>query len=480
MIHAWALTLSDYHEPIRLRSFTLVSNQTGDVSAQCEIESNRRRLRDATQFVRLLGRTATITYRSRPVWVGTLHIVDGWTLVLRGLAAMLNDVRYTACWSDTRFSQWEIPPPTASSDWLPSAWQHDTNNRLYASTRPNETYGGAGARRAMAWAYRVPVQSLVNLGWTQATIELLGGMWSWAMTAYTSIPEMAAWTSGPTVIMTASGTYTYNNTAAPAMTIRTVPPGTPIIETSPTDTRVFRATAVRVANHAPPITATEIVEHALQHAQTQLGTTLLRGWRVASSSTDIEIAVWEDATVREVVAWAAQQLGAEWWVERDAQAIHIAANRSRRRWSPASSATTVTQGIDQMATRVYARYRNPAGNRTLRTTTAVATAAEQQYRLARTAVIDVATTSATTATAARDAALTTLSQQPPSAVVIARQRGDLMGITGPAWPWEAEPGDIMTIPDTPPLIIACKTITPDQTTYELTAPTGTLFSALAR
>lgn len=465
-------------ERITITAWSLISDRSGDAIAH--IETTHALSNSVGQHVVIVDSSGA------PIWVGYVVAIeqrgtDRALLIAHGMHRLLDTVRYTAFWSDTRFSRWDLPPPTAWSDWLPAAWQHDTNNRLYATTRPGETYGGAfGARRAMAWAYRVPDQSLTGIGWGGITAELLGGMWTWNISAYSNTTETTPWVFIAGVSVSASGAYTLTTTAMPACVIRTVPPSTSIAETNPTDTRVFRATAVRVANHAPPITATEIVEHALTHAQSQLGNHVLRGWRVDSSTADTEIAVWEDATVRDVVAWGAQQLNAEWWVDRTSQAVMVMANRPRRQWTATANALTITTGNDQVITRCYARYRNPAGNRTLRTATAINAAAEAQWRVSRTAVIDVDTTSATTANAVRDAYLAQMSQQPPTATLTARTHGDLIGPGGPAEPWAAEPGDEVLVIGAPPLRIVRRTITREQTTYELTAPAGTLISALVR
>lgn len=469
------VSLIDSNYAIPLVRGSLVTDVTGDTHAMLTV-------RDA---IPVAGEHVIVSLPNGvPIWMGYVATIEQagaeTTIGTVGLAQRLRDVHYTAFWSDTRFSQWETPPPTASSDWLPSAWQHDTNNRLYATTRPGETYGGAvGARRAMAWAYRAPSGSLTTIGWATATVELAGGMWQWVINASTATPETAPWAIGSGTYITNSGTYTH---AAPgeAYVVRGVLPPSSVVETLPAGTRVFRATAVRVATHAPPITPTEIAAHALAHAQAHLGSSVLRGWQVSSSTADVEIAVWEDATVRDVVDWSAAQLGAGWWIDRNSQSVIISATRPRRQWAARGEAIAITSGNDQIATRCYARYRNPSGARILRTTTAINATAEQQYRLSRTVVIDVDTTSETVANAVRDAYLAQASAQPPTATLVARQRGDLYGATGPAEPWEAEPGDEVVILGAPPLVIARRTVTPEQTTYELTAPAGTLISALAR
>lgn len=470
------ISLIDSNYAIPLVRGSLVTDATGDIHAMLTVR----------EAIPVAGERVIVSLPNGvPIWMGYVATIEQagaeTTIGAVGLAQRLRDVRYTAFWSDTRFGEWDIPPPTASSDWLPQAWQHDTNNRLYASTRPNETYGGSvGARRAMAWAYRVPNRSLTGIGWATVTVTLAGGLWYAAITSYTTVSETVPWTTGNTTLMPSSGTYTLTTSSAPAYVIRTIPPSSPVVETNPVNTRTITATAVRVAVHEPPVTATEIVTHALAHAQAHLGSSVLRGWQVSSSTADVEIAVWEDATVRDIVDWSAAQLGAGWWIDRNSQSVMISATRPRRQWAARGEAIAITSGNDQIATRCYARYRNPSGTRILRTATATNATAEQQYRLSRTVVIDVDTTSETVANAVRDAYLAQASVQPPTATLVARQRGDLYGATGPAEPWEAEPGDEIVMLGAPPLVIARRTVTPEQTTYELTAPAGTLISALAR
>jgi hypothetical protein len=470
------ISFIDSNYAIPLVRGSLITDATGDTHAMLTVRdaipvAGERVIVSLPNGVSIwMGYVATIEQAGAETTIGTV-----------GLAQRLRDVRYTAFWSDTRFGEWDIPPPTAWSDWLQQAWQHDTNNRLYATTRPGETYGGAvGNRRAMAWAYRVPNLSLTGIGWATVTVTLAGGLWYAAITSYTAIAETSPWTQGSTTLMPSSGTYTLTTSSAPAYVIRTIPPSSPVVETNPVNTRTITATAVRVAVHAPPVTATEIVAHALAHAQAHLGSSVLSGWQVSSSTADVEIAVWEDATVRDIVDWSAAQLGAEWWIDRNSQSVMISATRPRRQWTARGEAIAITSGNNQIATRCYARYRNPSGTRILRTATATNATAEQQYRLSRTVVIDVDTTSETVANAVRDAYLAQASAQPPTATLVARQRGDLYGATGPAEPWEAEPGDEVVMLGAPPLVIARRTVTPEQTTYELTAPAGTLISALAR
>lgn len=410
------------------------------------------------------GRVEDLALRNGGVQIGAL-----------GDARYLDDIRYTALWSDADTTKWVPITEDDISNRVPSRYSLDTNNRVFIGLVKNNNYVGALGAMVYKWPSPGPTGTreittfvftyafLASADFTARINSYDEGFTSPAV-EWSLVGNGALQTGTVTLVLASSKQFVVaeiNNTG--------------VTYAGETGAHYFKLTSIRVKSTAASVvTALAIVQHIRDVVNTVNPAALSTTNRLmAETNLDLLNAIWEDALASDVL----DQLAAlgdstgqkyEWGITIDQELYFRPVGSAARQWAIDAADLEVEQGLDSLYNATYATYED-ANGRTLRTAANTDTASVRRYGLTRQNTIEAKTASAATAATIAATATTATSTPIPKAKVQVRRFSTITGAI--ARPEEARAGDTVTIRNLPPsasvLLDRIRTFTIAQTRFDL-------------
>lgn len=356
------------------------------------------------------------------IWLGRLSDPGLWAnaegsgVVIRalGLWEALNDVRYTALWSDTRYEQWIQFPDTSDLLDVSMRFEQDKTNRLYCSPKKGDSFPQFGG---FIWRYETPhlsARAITALTCSYAFIAPAG--WRFSVRNKNSGSLLSDTTTIDATGSLLTGTI---STTQPAGTnqinvlLYWNSAGNTTI-TSETGDWYLRLTNIRVTT-APTITADAITGDVLTK---QL---LIAAGTLQNPGLDFTDLVFEDAPGIEAIERVVSEgdgIGTPYVARVDANGkLHLEPfGAYGRTWYVDLTDLELAQDRATLANAAYSVYKD-ANGRVLRTTTATNNNSVVEYGYTRTEAVDANTTSSTIAGQYRDAYLSDNNVIRPAAAI---------------------------------------------------------------
>lgn len=436
----------------------------GDVQADHLVQTPLLRVQLSYGGVLWEGRVEDLTLRNGGVEIGAL-----------GDARALDDVSYTALWSDARTAEWIPITEDEISNRVPSRYAMDTNNRIFIGLQKNTNYVGALGAMVYKWPYAgvAGTREITTFVFTYAflasadfTARINSYDEGFAAPAveWSLVGNGALQTATVTLALASSKQYVVaeiNNTG--------------VTYAGETGAHYFKLTSIRVkSSAASAITALAIVQHIRDVVNTVNPAALATSNRLmVETNLDLQNAVWQDArpsAILDELAALGDSTGQkyEWGVSEGQELYFRPLGSAARQWAIDASDLEVEQGLDSLYNASYATYED-ANGRTLRTAASTDATSISRYGITRQAQVAADTASASVAaTIAATATAATATPTPRSKVAV-RRFSTLTGAV--ARPEEARAGDTVTIRNLPPttstLIDRVRTFTIAQTSFNL-------------
>lgn len=438
----------------------------GDVQADQLTQTPLLRVQLSYGGVLWEGRVEDLALRNGGVEIGAL-----------GDARVLDDVLYTAMWSESRTQQWRPLTTLDRAARLPERWAIDTNNRLFIGLKQGQTYGTAVVG---AIGYQVPDDALRDIASFGADVEhnLPSATWKIRLQrlsggysgTLTTVQEISG--TGALATTTISRTWV---AACDALILDLVYSSGTTTYAGEDGASYVRLTNIRTkSTTAAAVTGLAIVQHIRDAVNTVNPAALSASNRLmVETNLDLQNAVWQDArpsTILDELAALGDASGNkyEWGVSEGRELYFRPVGSAARQWAIDAADLEVEQGLDSLYNATYATYED-ANGRTLRTAANTDTASVRRYGLTRQNTIEAKTASAATAATIAATATTATSTPIPKAKVQVRRFSTITGAI--ARPEEARAGDTVTIRNLPPsasvLLDRIRTFTIAQTRFDL-------------
>lgn len=393
-------------------------------------------------------------------WVGRLEdkaiVPGGVQLGAFGYWRATSDIPNTVLFSDTSTSRWRAVTGDEYVKSAPSKYNIDTNNRVYASMKKNQTYinDGAGNSRAMI-AYWVPHNGGRNLqditytydvtlptGWTMRIVTYAEGFTSGVVDR--TITGNGASQTGTETITLSSGkqivTLDVRNNSGGGFT-----------NTAEDDAWFVKLTNIRVKTMAGSITADKIASGQVGFVNSinpsQLGSSAAL---IEATSEDLQDELYEDVYPADILTDLANLHNYEVGVWDD-QRLHFRPRGSAGRdfYVDVTRILNLQNSLANMYNSAYGRFRD-ANGRILRTAVANDSTSQNRFGIVRRGFVDAQTTSQTQAEAHRDAWLTDKKNYVVRAEIEFERLEDENG--GEHSLHEVRQGDTVTMRNLPPVL----------------------------
>lgn len=386
------------------------------------------------------------------VWAGLLDEPSLWadadesgvTVRALGRWSALDDLTYTALWSDTRVSEWV---PVSENDIgirVPGRFSMDTNNRLSIGLVKNNNYAGANG----ALVYKAPYggsRKIVSITLTYSFIA--SADFTARVNSYNEgfTAPVVEWSLvGNGALQTATITVTL---ATPKDYVVLELANSGVTYTGETDAHYLRTTNPRIkTTSSATVTAEQIVADLAAGIAALNASTLASATPIATATgMDLRDLVFEDAAPTDIL----DQLGA--WgngsgivytaaVDQDGYLTFRPRGTGGRTWYVDVEAFEIATARGDLANSIYAVFKEPSG-RSIRTVAATDAASVTRYGRTRRQSIAADTTSATIAGQIRDTALSDRATVSGAASLTIRRCAAAGG--GPADPAQIRPGDTL-------------------------------------
>lgn len=438
----------------------------GDVQADQLTQTPLLRVQLSYGGVLWEGRVEDLALRNGGVEIGAL-----------GDARVLDDVLYTAMWSESRTQQWRPLTSLDRAGRLPERWVIDTNNRLFIGLKQGQTYSTSVVGTL---GYQSPDDSTRDLAsfdadlshnlpsstWKLRLQRLTGGYGG----TLTTVQEISG--TGALVSTTISQTW---SAATDALLLDLVYSSGSSAYAGEDGASYVQLTNIRIkSTTAAAVTGLAIVQHIRDAVNTVNPAALSASNRLmVETNLDLQNAVWQDArpsTILDELAALGDASGNkyEWGVSEGRELYFRPIGSAARQWAIDASDLEVEQGLDTLYNATYATYEDPNG-RTLRTATSTDATSVSRYGITRQAQAEADTASAAVAATIAATATAATATPTPRSKVRVRRFSTLVG--APALPEEARAGDTVTIRNLPPtasiLIDRIRTFTIAQTSFNL-------------
>lgn len=404
----------------------------------------------------------------RASWVGLLDEPGLWveedasgvTMRALGRWAALDDLVYTALWSDTRVSEWLPVLTTDINNRNPDQFAIDTQNRLFIGLKKGAAYppggvggigglyynapsGGARTIVALSFDYNILLPAnwhvLINI-YSSSGYGFGGGT-----TAYGPIVSAGALLTGSASITFAGSYqvefYIYNNS------------GATYTFTAEDGANYARLTNVRVKTTSAASVTADLIAADIAARALALNPGVLASAtpNAASPGLDLTDVAYEDAAptkILEALALKGNGVGTVYaaGVDRDGLLTFQPRGTGGRTWYVDVDEVELAAARGDLANSVYAVYQE-AGGRTLRTAASTNAASVTRYGRTRQQAVKADTTSATAAAGIRDVALVDRATVPGAAGITIRRCALAGG--GPADPRHIRPGDTLVVRNVP-------------------------------
>lgn len=417
-----------------------------------------RRFIEAMRLYAMTGQLwAVVTQGATRVWAGRVSAPELWAgaggsgVTIRALGhwATLDDIRYTALWSETRYGLWEQISEADVSTRTPSRFTFDTNNRLNIEPKKGTVYA---ANNVGELIYRSPYGNAQRIARIEFDYAFLG---SSSLTARL-VSSDEAFASGAI-----EWTVTGNGALQTGTVSRTLP--TPrlwamfnLLAAAHTyagenGAEYLRITALRIKAVAASTITADLIAADLVTSVNAANAGAVTGSVLTSPALDLNDVVYEDAAPTEIL----NQLGV-WgdgagtiyqpWADVHGYLHFRAQGTNARAWLIDVADLRVASERDDLANSVYAVYADARG-RVLRTAAATHAASIGLAGYTRQAAVEVRTTSATWAGKVRDQALADRATLRPSGRYRITRVRTAQG--APADPSSVRPGDTLTVRSLP-------------------------------
>ena len=242
----------------------------------CELDNGPYGFRSLTCFVPMVLAEAYIYYDQAPdkwvelnfgvgvVWEGRVEdrkvVTGGLELVVFGAWQAMYDLPYTALWSVSGTAGWENVIGDDIASVTPEKFEADTNNRLYAAPRKNESQSTA---TGYAWVFKTPDGSSRDIVGMSFDYEINTSSATWILRVDRWQQNFAYQSTVATISGNSSGSvnFTFSGTEMPLLLFR-YNSGTPVTPTTETGAAYIKITNIRLvtttANRANTTTTTTI------------------------------------------------------------------------------------------------------------------------------------------------------------------------------------------------------------------------------
>ncbi|MBP7571468.1 MAG: hypothetical protein KBA95_15510 [Acidobacteria bacterium] len=394
------------------------------------------------------------------VWVGRLHepglAADGRgaAIIVRALGrwALLDDLSYTALWSDTSVAGWEEVTSASVAAASPTQYGFDTNNRVAIYPQKDETFGNSPYNIG-SMTYAAPHGGARDI--TTVSFSYFynaGGGWKAELISETDAFGSRA--SEWLITATGSGTATITlSTPRPRIEFAMYYDAAPSVYAGETGAEYLIITNVRVkTTTAASVTADLIAaDLAADYAALNPGVLASAVPIGASPGLDLTDELYEDAEPTAILArlgLLGDGAGTVYTasITPDGYLTFLPLGAGGRTWEVEAEDLELSSNLDDMANSVYAIYENASG-RTLRTAAATSAASVGRYGHTRQRGVKADTTSATTAGQVRDVALSDTATAPGAADIAVRRVFTPGGGVGSLL--DVRPGDTLLVRDLP-------------------------------
>ena len=346
---------------------------------------------------------------------------DGSQITIRayGLWEALNDLRYTALWSDTSVEGWE--PAAASlggilNNTIPDRWEIDTNNRLYIAPKKGELFGAtayAGATAVGALYYLRPSQSLRSIEYLSFTFDVTVPSADWKADMIRLNDDL---TYAGSVVWTQTGSgaggYSGAITGCGGLALRLFYTAANAAFAGESGTAYVLITDIRVRGDNTTSVYADAVAADIAADYDALNPGVLASATPVATNpgydlTDLLFEDEEATTVINTVARRGDGAGTIYvaGVNADAYLYLHPVGTNGRTWYVDVADVRIGADREEVANQIYATYED-AGRRTLRTAVATDATSVARYGYTRQGVVEARTTSATRAEEFRNLTLT--------------------------------------------------------------------------
>lgn len=434
---------------VQLRSGSIAGNIIADYTAyatSCKFSRNLhgaasldmtvpRALADASRVYSAVGLTFVVVHSgAQLVWSGRLANpelwsgVDGSGVVIRayGLWEALDDVPYTALWSDTSVSEWTPLDETTVANNAPKRFAIDNNNRLYIAPQKNATVGSSLIGRI---GYQLPSQTALPISTVSFDFEYSADAnwavgcqtWDGIATPWTFIAN--AWTVaiGAPGVVTGSVSATLTGTPN-ALAFYLYYNAAPAVYIGETGAVYLEITNIRVkTTTASTVTASTVAADLATRVNAVNSSLISSTALTVNPGFDLTDLLFEDARPTQVlneIASYGDGAGTIYTagVTNEGQIYLQPIGYNGRTWYVDVTDLTVSADRTKIGNSVYAVYKD-ANGRALRTATSINPASITRYGYTRRSAVKVDTTSSTRATEWRDTYLADNAVAPGSAAI---------------------------------------------------------------
>jgi hypothetical protein len=414
------------------------------------------------------GRVEDIALRNGGVQLGGL-----------GDARLLDDIVYTALWSDASVTGWLSLDESAASNNAPGRFAFDTNNRIYIAAEKDATMGASFIGRQ---GYQLPSQAALPLARVEfdyeynADVNWALGLQTWDALALPWTFLTNVWTVAVGAPGVVSGSFSANLTGTPnALAFYFYYNAAPAVYIGETGAVYLKITNIRVkSTTSTTLYADEIVKSVRDRVNTVNASAISTSNRLITSPTiNLLQAIYEDTAPSAVLDELAQ-LGDsagqhyEWGVFDGRELFFRPVGSAARQWAIDAADLDIEQSLDGLFNSTYGLYQD-ANGRTLRTAAQTNAQSIGRYGLTRQASQEADTTSSATAITIAATATAATATPIPRATVKVRRFSTLTG--APARGEWVRSGDTVTIRNLPPstssAVDKVRTFTVAQTSFNL-------------
>jgi hypothetical protein len=435
----------------------------------------------ADQLVQTPGLRMKLSDGGGVIWEGRVEDIalrnGGVQLGGLGDARLLDDIAYTALWSDASVAGW-IQNPDAYTFTLGDAsmrFEADTNNRLYLTPEKNATFVQFDG---FIFNYDIPDQSLRTIAAISFDYEIFGPLnWTFAVRNKNGNTFLSDTTGFGTSGVLQTGTV---NTTQPANTTRINimffwADAVATTVAGETGSIYVRITNIRVkSTTSATLYADEVIKAVRDQTNVVNPGALSTSNRLIISPTiDLMQAIYEDtapsAILDELASFGnSAGLQYEWGVFEGRELFFRTVGSAARQWAIDAADLDIEQSLDGLYNSTYGLYQD-ANGRTLRTAAQTNAQSIGRYGLTRQTSQDADTTSSATATTIAATATAATATPIPRATVKVRRFSTLTG--APARGEWVRSGDTVTIRNLPPTtntaVDRVRTFTVAQTSFNL-------------
>jgi hypothetical protein len=416
----------------------------------------------ADQLVQTPGLRMKITDGAAVLWEGRAEDIalrnGGVQLGGLGDTRLLDDITYTALWSDANVTGWIALNESQAANNAPGRYTFDTNNRIYIAPEKNATMGSSFIGRQ---GYQLPSQALRPLARVEFDFEYNADV-NWGVGLQTWDALALPWTflanvwsvavAGPGVV---SGSFSANLTGTPnALGFYLFYNAAPAVYVGETGAVYLKITNLRVkSTTSTALYADELAKSIRDQINTVNAGALSTSNRlIISPGIDLLQAIYEDmapSAILDAVAAYGDSAGQayEWGVFEGRELFFRPEGSAARQWAIDAADLEIEQTLDGLFNSTYGLYQD-ANGRTLRTAAQTNAQSIGRYGLTRQAAQQADTTSSATAITIAATATAATATPIPRATVKVRRFSTLTG--APARGEWVRSGDTVTIRNLPP------------------------------